>query len=543
MQQQGFTTGRLADAVAATRDVNADAPDGSSSSSSGDRLNFRVVVTLPASSAQKGCSTWFDSKERITLFRQLVSGAYATALKIPKGEVQIGSVKCGSSTIFSKSSNNKPPRRPAPARLLLSSSHHTEFADAGADAISIQLLPEQAAAAGAFESIGLEGSSSRKRSLLQALASPVNFYTEPVPISTGFSVPAPDAGARARVVQTVASQSPAILSGALSSFFGTPLSMVNAEEPAKKTTSKALGEKPPANPAKPATAAAANKTQTAQKAPALPKGAALAPQPHKPEPALQDADEQQQPKPTPTQQAQLYFKQQQRQKQWRKRDPAQPLAAQYHLPAEQQLQPAPFSDRPRSAQLTNVSPLDTRSAFNSVALLAPAAHTQDEAQQPVQQQIAKALTGQGLTSDDVNNSAAFDQAPACPFPPTKENSAPDKAGRLWSLNNSNNKLCAFRPYPDITPSAPVISWATASDCAGAANVTNSVTDDNGRLWGWQQDASCAFRSSAPLNGPVPPNIQAKSGRTDSQAFQELMSNLSGGYVSVVWEAAPACPFA
>jgi hypothetical protein len=60
-QQQGYTTGRLADAVAASRDVDAAAPAGSSSSK--DRLNFQVVVTLPASSAQKGCTMWFDSKE------------------------------------------------------------------------------------------------------------------------------------------------------------------------------------------------------------------------------------------------------------------------------------------------------------------------------------------------------------------------------------------------------------------------------------------------------------------------------------------------
>jgi hypothetical protein len=61
-QQPGFATGGLADVVAATRDADVP-PAGSSSSSSKERLNFQVVVTLPASSAQKGCTTWFDSKE------------------------------------------------------------------------------------------------------------------------------------------------------------------------------------------------------------------------------------------------------------------------------------------------------------------------------------------------------------------------------------------------------------------------------------------------------------------------------------------------
>jgi hypothetical protein len=478
--------------------------------------------------------------QRITLFRQLVVNAYATALKMPKDEVVIGNIKCGSSTVYSKS---RPAGRPAPTRLLLSAGNGLEDRDE-AHAVSIQLIPGgqslNSATAGPTDIIGLDDVSTLQRSLLQVMGSPVYFYTTPVPISAAFSVPAPaDAAARSRIVQTVASQSPEILSGALSSFFGMPLAMVNAEEPTKKGTSKAFGEKP----GTPATAAAAaGKPRAAQKqqqASPVPQSspAALAPQPHKPEPAVQKEDKDQQTRPTPTQQAQLYFKQQQR-KQWRKRAAAQPLTAQYHLPAEQQLQPPPASNRSRSTVTTLVNPVDPRSALSSVALLAPAAHMQDQQQQtPLQEQLSKFFNNQGR---DAISSSVFDQMPSCPFPPTKLNSTPDNQGRLWSINEG--KECVFRPDPDITPSTPIISWTTAPDCAGYPDEQNSVTDDDGRLWGWQAQSSCAFRSFTDGNG-VPPNLQAKSGRTDAEAFQELMSNLSGGHVSVIWEAAAACPFA
>jgi hypothetical protein len=254
---------------------------------------------------------------------------------------------------------------------------------------------------------------------------------------------------------------------------------------------------------------------------------------------VQKEDEDQQPHPTPTQQAQLYFKQQQR-KQWQKRAPAQPLTVQYHLPAEQQLQPPPANNRSQVVQTTTtvVNPLDSRSALNSVALLAPAAHVQDQQQlTPLQEQLSKFFNDAGR--GDVSSSV-FDQAASCPFPPTKSNSMPDMQGRLWSINSG--KECVFRPDPDITPSTPIITWTTAADCAGAPDEQNSLADDDGRLWGWQAQSSCAFRSFTERNG-VPPNLQAKSGRTDAEAFQDLMSNLSGGHVSVVWEAASACPFA
>jgi FtsZ-interacting cell division protein YlmF len=482
--------------------------------------------------------------QRITLFRQLVANAYATALKMPKDEVVIGNIKCGSSTVYSKS---RPARRPAPSRLLLSSgapgSNLTD--DDEAAAFSIQLIPDGAdlnsATAGLqlTDIVGLDEGSTLQRSLLQVMGSPVYFYTTPVPISTAFSVPAPaDAAARARVVQTVASQSPEILSGALSSFFGMPLAMVNAEDPKKTGASKAFGEKP----GTPAAAAAAGKpraTQKQQQASPAPQtsSAGLAPQPHKPEPAVQEEDEDQRPRPTPTQQAQLHFKQQQR-KQWQKRAPAQPLAVQYHLPAEQQLQPQPPNNRSQSTQTTVVNPLRSQSALSSVALLAPAAHAQEQQQlTPLQEQLSELFNN--ADRGDISSSA-YDQALSCPFPPTKSNSMPDKQGRLWSINAG--KECVFRPDTNITPSTPIITWTTAADCAGSPDEQNSVTDDVGRLWGWQAQSSCAFRSFTDRNS-VPPNLQAKSGRTDAQAFQELMSNLSGGHVSVVWEAAAACPFA
>eukprot|EP00877_Chromochloris_zofingiensis_P003619 jgi/Chrzof1/13258/Cz07g26150.t1 len=60
------------------------------------------------------------------------------------------------------------------------------------------------------------------------------------------------------------------------------------------------------------------------------------------------------------------------------------------------------------------------------------------------------------------------------------------------------------------------TWLSASVCQNAPNRTNSVQDTYGRLWGWEQHHTCAFRSS---NG--------------SAVFYD-------GYVQVKWETSPAC---
>jgi len=107
---------------------------------------------------------------------------------------------------------------------------------------------------------------------------------------------------------------------------------------------------------------------------------------------------------------------------------------------------------------------------------------------------------------------SWEKAPPCAFEPTNANSTPDRQGRLWGWIDGHS--CAFKSVTGKV--AITVTWDTAVTCNGDATTGNSVYDGNGRLWGWQDNRSCAFRGQQQLD--------------PSKRDQKL----------VTWETAPAC---
>jgi hypothetical protein len=93
-------------------------------------------------------------------------------------------------------------------------------------------------------------------------------------------------------------------------------------------------------------------------------------------------------------------------------------------------------------------------------------------------------------------------APACEEQPTGSNSRSDSLGRLWGWQNGQS--CAFRT---ATRQPVFITWDTARSCAGTPTASNSVSDSIGRRWGYQQGRSCAFRAAQGESLQLPPDQQ------------------------------------
>lgn len=103
-------------------------------------------------------------------------------------------------------------------------------------------------------------------------------------------------------------------------------------------------------------------------------------------------------------------------------------------------------------------------------------------------------------------------APACRGKPNGHTAVPDAEGRLWGWQDGQS--CAYRTAGNA---AITITWENAASCGGSKPTTsNSVYDQHGRLWGWQEGRSCAYRGSGVQAPPAP------------------------GQVVVTWDAAPAC---
>lgn len=135
------------------------------------------------------------------------------------------------------------------------------------------------------------------------------------------------------------------------------------------------------------------------------------------------------------------------------------------------------------------------------------------------------------TQPTIVPSVSYSAAPTCLFPLTKTNSMADDEGRLWSM--MAGKECVFRPAAAPIPK-PVVSWSDAPLCDDEADENNSVVDDSGRLWGWQDGASCAFKRSDSAR----PSSHGRSGKRMAASSRSE----TPGRVSVVWEAAPSCSF-
>lgn len=112
-------------------------------------------------------------------------------------------------------------------------------------------------------------------------------------------------------------------------------------------------------------------------------------------------------------------------------------------------------------------------------------------------------------------SQPYATAPTCARAPISLNSVADSTGRLWGWEKGIS--CVFRASA-VAPTQPVsysaTTWQSAPTCWGVPTPQTSVLDDMGRLWGWQQGASCAYRSIPPLRGVSPaPLVEWESAPT------------------------------
>lgn len=77
----------------------------------------------------------------------------------------------------------------------------------------------------------------------------------------------------------------------------------------------------------------------------------------------------------------------------------------------------------------------------------------------------------------------WSNAPTCKDEPTNTNSVYDRSGRLWGWEN--DRSCAFRGTRWQAPgdtSKPILSWTTAPDCKGSPSATNSIKTRAGEIW-------------------------------------------------------------
>lgn len=86
---------------------------------------------------------------------------------------------------------------------------------------------------------------------------------------------------------------------------------------------------------------------------------------------------------------------------------------------------------------------------------------------------------------------SYDTAPTCQFQPTKTNSVADSHGRFWSMQDG--KECVFRAQISTKLQPRDVTWEQAPSCGGKPTQYNSVMDGNNRLWGWQSGQSCVFK--------------------------------------------------
>lgn len=108
----------------------------------------------------------------------------------------------------------------------------------------------------------------------------------------------------------------------------------------------------------------------------------------------------------------------------------------------------------------------------------------------------------------------WNTAKLCVLPATNANSVVDKNGRLWGWEDGQS--CAFRspvqqPVQSITMPKSGLSivsfqslqsskldrmsvvWEGAPSCTAVPTASNTVADKFGRLWGWEDGVTCAFK--------------------------------------------------
>jgi hypothetical protein len=82
------------------------------------------------------------------------------------------------------------------------------------------------------------------------------------------------------------------------------------------------------------------------------------------------------------------------------------------------------------------------------------------------------------------------EAKPCRGTPTPTNSVYDESQKLWGWQDNAN--CAFKLDGGAAKPSPLL-WRTAPECPDRATSSNSVADVNGKAWGWSGGKTCAFR--------------------------------------------------
>jgi hypothetical protein len=122
------------------------------------------------------------------------------------------------------------------------------------------------------------------------------------------------------------------------------------------------------------------------------------------------------------------------------------------------------------------------------------------------------------------------QASRCHHAPDLTNSIPDPESRLWG--EEQQKPCAYRA-DDNTPMLYhgflPLKFETTPACNSLPTATNSMPDKQGRLFGWDQSQQeyCAFKDASTGQPVYPPSPSAASPNTPEDAGPELAPSAAG----------------
>ncbi|KAL6754667.1 hypothetical protein V8C86DRAFT_315460 [Haematococcus lacustris] len=110
------------------------------------------------------------------------------------------------------------------------------------------------------------------------------------------------------------------------------------------------------------------------------------------------------------------------------------------------------------------------------------------------------FTSSNSSAVSASQATSFESAPACSGAITPTSSQADASGRLWGFENGRS--CAFKPLVSngsaataagMSPaSSAEVSWVSAPACPHAATDSSYQPDSLGRKWGWNGSSSCKY---------------------------------------------------
>lgn len=325
----------------------------------------------------------------------------------------------------------------------------------------------------------------------------------PATLTADFTVPAPaDPVQRAQLAESVSKNSPEILQPSLSKFFGRPVQVQPAVPslPPPKPKAEVPAPKAPASSPRPAQKppAAASPAPTQNMTTKSPSVLAPDATTIEPSPAPQSS-------PVVIQPVTKTIPQ----------EPPQKSTTWPRLPAIRTVQPTfprwpPWRSPSLPAAAPSPSPAPPPAPSPSPSPALPQPTSMAEEATPVAVAIPAAPAPSPRPTPP-SPTFSWPAAPNCDGSPNGQTATPDAEGRLWGWQDGHS--CAFR----TSHNRPVtISWDNALTCSGDATLSNSVYDSKNRLWGWQDGRSCAYRQAKSQASPDP-----------HQAV-------------ITWDAAPTC---